>query len=107
VDYSGRSVIVVSGTQAQPVRFAEKNGLELFKPFIYAKPKRKAMHHHQAAKEMSSRQIPLYGPSRGRDSRASCALNRAPTLHRLGIQAFEPYWVEAKPSASSARLHRV
>ena len=100
VDYSGRSVIVVGPElKLHQCGLPKKMALELFKPFIYNKlEKRRPRRHDQAGKEMVERQEPSrLGHSRGSDSSEHpVLLNRAPTLHRLGIQAFEPVLVEGK-----------
>src|SRR5213594_1722628 len=104
VDYSGRSVIVVGPElKLHQCGLPKKMALELFKPFIYNRLEKEG---HAAtikgAKEMVERQesvvwdileeVIKYHP---------VLLNRAPTLHRLGIQAFEPVLVEGK----AIRIH--
>ena len=99
VDYSGRSVIVV-GPQLKlhQCGLPKKMALELFKPFIYHKLERD---DHAAtikqAREMVERQEPVVWDILEDVIREHpVLLNRAPTLHRLGIQAFEPQLVEGK-----------
>ena len=110
VDYSGRSVIVVGPElKLHQCGLPKKMALELFKPFIYHRLEARATAppSSRRRKWSSSRTGGLGHPRRG-DSRASRAVNRAPTLHRLGIQAFEPVLVEGKAILNSpAGLHRV
>ena len=99
VDYSGRSVIVVGPTlKLHQCGLPKKMALELFKPFIFAKLQAKGMATTiKAAKRMVER-----GASDVWDileeviRQHPVMLNRAPTLHRLGIQAFEPVLIEGK-----------
>ena len=99
VDYSGRSVIVVGPElKLHQCGLPKKMALELFKPFIYNKLERDA---HAAtikqAREMVERQEPIVWDILEDVIREHpVLLNRAPTLHRLGIQAFEPVLVEGK-----------
>ncbi len=99
VDYSGRSVIVVGPElKLHQCGLPKKMALELFKPFIYNKLERDA---HAAtikqAREMVERQEPIVWDILEEVIREHpVLLNRAPTLHRLGIQAFEPVLVEGK-----------
>uniref|UniRef100_UPI0036D2C6B6 hypothetical protein n=1 Tax=Massilia oculi TaxID=945844 RepID=UPI0036D2C6B6 len=98
VDYSGRSVITVGPyLKLHQCGLPKKMALELFKPFVFAKLQRRGWHHHQGRQEAgrARRSRSLGHPGRG-DSRASVLLNRAPTLHRLGIQAFETVLIEGK-----------
>src|SRR6202522_3870354 len=85
VDYSGRSVIVVGPTlKLHQCGLPKEMALELFKPFVMKKlVDRGQAHNIKSAKRMVERARPVL-------------LNRAPTLHRLGIQAFEPVLVEGK-----------
>jgi len=104
VDYSGRSVIVVGPTlKFYQCGLPEKMALELFKPFVMKKLVLKGYAHNiKSAKRMVDR---------GRDEVWDIVeevikghpilLNRAPTLHRLGIQAFEPVLIKGK----AIRLH--
>jgi DNA-directed RNA polymerase subunit beta' len=99
VDYSGRSVIVVGPElKLHQCGLPKKMALELFKPFIYNKLERD---QHAAtikqAREMVERQEPIVWDILEEVIREHpVLLNRAPTLHRLGIQAFEPVLVEGK-----------
>src|SRR6476659_1638977 len=100
VDYSGRSVIVVGPElKLHQCGLPKKMALELFKPFIYNKLEKE---QHAAtikqAREMVERQEPIVWDILEEVIREHpVLLNRAPTLHRLGIQAFEPVLVEGKP----------
>jgi DNA-directed RNA polymerase subunit beta' len=99
VDYSGRSVIVVGPElKLHQCGLPKKMALELFKPFIYHKLEKE---EHAAtikqAREMVERQEPIVWDILEDVIREHpVLLNRAPTLHRLGIQAFEPVLVEGK-----------
>jgi DNA-directed RNA polymerase subunit beta' len=99
VDYSGRSVIVVGPElKLHQCGLPKKMALELFKPFIYNKLEKD---QHAAtikqAREMVERQEPIVWDILEDVIREHpVLLNRAPTLHRLGIQAFEPVLVEGK-----------
>jgi DNA-directed RNA polymerase subunit beta' len=99
VDYSGRSVIVVGPElKLHQCGLPKKMALELFKPFIYNQLEKQA---HAAtikqAREMVERQEPVVWDILEEVIREHpVLLNRAPTLHRLGIQAFEPVLVEGK-----------
>jgi DNA-directed RNA polymerase subunit beta' len=99
VDYSGRSVIVVGPElKLHQCGLPKKMALELFKPFIY---NRLEQGGHcttvKAAKEMVERQDPVvWDILEDVIKDHPVLLNRAPTLHRLGIQAFEPVLVEGK-----------
>ncbi|MGI8468074.1 MAG: DNA-directed RNA polymerase subunit beta' [Pyrinomonadaceae bacterium] len=99
VDYSGRSVIVVGPElKLHQCGLPKKMALELFKPFIYNKLERDG---HAAtikqAREMVERQEPIvWDILEDVIKEHPVLLNRAPTLHRLGIQAFEPVLVEGK-----------
>ena len=99
VDYSGRSVIVVGPElKLHQCGLPKKMALELFKPFIYHRLEQ-AGHCTtiKAAKEMVERQEPLVWDILEEAIKDHpVLLNRAPTLHRLGIQAFEPVLVEGK-----------
>jgi DNA-directed RNA polymerase subunit beta' len=99
VDYSGRSVIVVGPElRLHQCGLPKKMALELFKPFIYAKLEEKGyVTTIKSAKKMVEKE--------GKDvwdildeviREHPVLLNRAPTLHRLGIQAFEPVLIEGK-----------
>ncbi|MCM2132136.1 DNA-directed RNA polymerase subunit beta' [Larsenimonas rhizosphaerae] len=99
VDYSGRSVITV-GPQLRlhQCGLPKKMALELFKPFIYSKLQ--SLGHAstiKAAKKMVEREVPEVWDILADVIREHpVMLNRAPTLHRLGIQAFEPLLIEGK-----------
>src|SRR5690242_16841661 len=99
VDYSGRSVIVVGPElKLHQCGLPKKMALELFKPFIYNQLEKQA---HAAtikqAREMVERQEPVVWDILEEVIREHpVLLNRAPTLHRLGIQAFEPVLIEGK-----------
>src|ERR1700744_3098941 len=99
VDYSGRSVIVV-GPQLKlhQCGLPKQMALELFKPFIMAQlVERKAVQNIKAAKKMVESMIPeVWDVLEEAIHEHPVLLNRAPTLHRLGIQAFEPILVEGK-----------
>ena len=99
VDYSGRSVIVVGPElKLHQCGLPKKMALELFKPFIYNKLE-KDLHAAtiKQAREMVERQEPVvWDILEEVIGDHPVLLNRAPTLHRLGIQAFEPVLVEGK-----------
>jgi DNA-directed RNA polymerase subunit beta' len=99
VDYSGRSVIVV-GPQLKlhQCGLPKKMALELFKPFIYNKLESKGfVTTIKSAKKMVERERPEVWDILEEVIREHpIMLNRAPTLHRLGIQAFEPLLIEGK-----------
>ena len=99
VDYSGRSVIVVGPElKLHQCGLPKKMALELFKPFIYSKLEKEGLVTTiKAAKEMVEQQRPeVWDFLEEVISEHPVLLNRAPTLHRLGIQAFEPVLVEGK-----------
>ncbi len=99
VDYSGRSVIVVGPTLLlHQCGIPKKMALELFKPFIFAKLQMYGMASTvKAAKRMVDKERPEVWDILSEVIREHpVLLNRAPTLHRLGIQAFEPVLVEGK-----------
>jgi DNA-directed RNA polymerase subunit beta' len=99
VDYSGRSVIVVGpGLKLHQCGLPKKMALELFKPFIFSKLQLRGMATTiKAAKKMVEREGPEVWDILEEVIREHpVMLNRAPTLHRLGIQAFEPLLVEGK-----------
>ncbi|MBI1273034.1 MAG: DNA-directed RNA polymerase subunit beta' [Alphaproteobacteria bacterium] len=99
VDYSGRSVIVVGPElKLHQCGLPKKMALELFKPFIYAKLELYGMASTiKAAKRMVEKERPEVWDILEEVIREHpVLLNRAPTLHRLGIQAFEPVLVEGK-----------
>jgi DNA-directed RNA polymerase, beta'' subunit/160 kD subunit len=104
VDYSGRSVIVVGpNLKLHQCGLPKKMALELFKPFIYAKLELYGMATTiKAAKRMVEKDRPEVWDILEEVIREHpVLLNRAPTLHRLGVQAFEPILVEGK----AIRLH--
>src|SRR5499426_2016171 len=99
VDYSGRSVIVVGPTlKLQQCGLPKKMSLELFKPFIYNKlEERGYVNTSKSAKKMVEKERPeVWDILDEVISEHPVMLNRAPTLHRLGIQAFEPVLIEGK-----------
>ncbi|HEV8376383.1 MAG TPA: DNA-directed RNA polymerase subunit beta', partial [Candidatus Polarisedimenticolia bacterium] len=99
VDYSGRSVIVVGPElKLNQCGLPKKMALELFKPFIYNKLEQEGLVSTiKAAKEMVELQKPrVWDFLEEVIKEHPVLLNRAPTLHRLGIQAFEPVLVEGK-----------
>ncbi len=99
VDYSGRSVIVVGPTlKLHQCGLPKKMGLELFKPFIFSKLESKGFATTiKAAKKLVEKQGPEVWDILEEVIREHpIMLNRAPTLHRLGIQAFEPVLIEGK-----------
>ncbi len=99
VDYSGRSVIVVGPElKLHQCGLPKKMALELFKPFIYNKLEKEGLVTTiKAAKEMVEQQRPeVWDFLEEVIQEHPVLLNRAPTLHRLGIQAFEPMLVEGK-----------
>jgi DNA-directed RNA polymerase subunit beta' len=99
VDYSGRSVIVVGPTlKLHQCGLPKKLALELFKPFIFAKLQlRGEATTIKAAKRVVEREGPeVWDILEDVIREHPVMLNRAPTLHRLGIQAFEPVLVEGK-----------
>jgi DNA-directed RNA polymerase subunit beta' len=104
VDYSGRSVIVVGPElKLHQCGLPKKMALELFKPFIYNKlEERQLVATIKQAKELVEQQRPEVWDILEEVIREHpVLLNRAPTLHRLGIQAFEPVLVEGK----AIRIH--
>ena len=99
VDYSGRSVIVVGPElKLHQCGLPKKMALELFKPFIYNRLEAKGLVGTiKAAKEMVElQQTEVWDALEEVIKEHPVLLNRAPTLHRLGIQAFEPVLVEGK-----------
>ncbi len=99
VDYSGRSVIVAGpNLKLHQCGLPKLMALELFKPFIMARlVERKAVQNIKAAKKMVDSMIPeVWDVLEEVIHEHPVLLNRAPTLHRLGIQAFEPVLVEGK-----------
>jgi len=99
VDYSGRSVIVTGPTlKLHQCGLPKKMALELFKPFIFSKLELRGLATTiKAAKKMVEREEPVVWDILDEVIREHpVLLNRAPTLHRLGIQAFEPVLIEGK-----------
>ena len=99
VDYSGRSVIVVGPElRLHQCGLPKKMALELFKPFIYNKlEERGLVTTIKSAKKMVEKERPEVWDILDEVIREHpVLLNRAPTLHRLGIQAFEPILIEGK-----------
>ena len=99
VDYSGRSVIVSGPSlKLHQCGLPKLMALELFKPFIMAQlVERKAVQNIKAAKKMVESMVPeVWDVLEEVIEDHPVLLNRAPTLHRLGIQAFEPILVEGK-----------
>jgi len=104
VDYSGRTVIVVGPTlRLHQCGLPKKMALELFKPFIFGRLQRMGLASTiKSAKRMVEMEEPIVWDVLAEVIREHpVLLNRAPTLHRLGIQAFEPLLVEGK----AIRLH--
>ena len=99
VDYSGRSVIVVGPElKLHKCGLPKRMALELFKPFIYGKLREKGLAITiKAAKKIVEKEGPEVWDILDEIIREHpVMLNRAPTLHRLGIQAFEPILIEGK-----------
>ncbi|MDE2054955.1 MAG: DNA-directed RNA polymerase subunit beta' [Xanthomonadaceae bacterium] len=99
VDYSGRSVITVGPTlRLHQCGLPKKMALELFKPFIFSKLQLRGIAPTiKAAKKSVEREEPVVWDILEEVIREHpVLLNRAPTLHRLGIQAFEPVLIEGK-----------
>ena len=99
VDYSGRSVITVGpDLRLHQCGLPKKMALELFKPFIYNRLQAKGyVTTVKSAKRMVEREIPEVWDALDEVVREyPVMLNRAPTLHRLGMQAFEPVLIEGK-----------
>ena len=99
VDYSGRSVIVVGpDLRLHQCGLPKKMALELFKPFIYNKLDEKGLATTiKSGKKMVERETSEVWDALDEVVKEYCILlNRAPTLHRLGMQAFEPILIEGK-----------
>lgn len=99
VDYSGRSVIVVGpNLKLHQCGLPKKMALELFKPFVYNKLEEKgfATTIKQAKKLVETESVEVWDILSDVVKEHPVMLNRAPTLHRLGIQAFEPLLHEGK-----------
>ena len=104
VDYSGRSVIVVGpDLKLHQCGLPKKMALELFKPFIYHKLEAKGLVSTiKSARKMVEKERPeVFDVLEEVIKEHTVMLNRAPTLHRLGIQSFEPVLIEGK----AIRLH--
>jgi DNA-directed RNA polymerase subunit beta' len=103
VDYSGRSVIIVGpGLKLHQCGLPKEMALELFKPFIIRELMKRDSLTLKAAKRMFERVRPeIWDILEQVTKKHPVLLNRAPTLHRLGIQAFEPVLIEGK----SIQLH--
>jgi DNA-directed RNA polymerase subunit beta' len=99
VDYSGRSVIVVGPTlKLHQCGLPKKMALELFKPFVYNKLEERGLAStiKQAKKLVEQETVEVWDILSDCVKEHPVLLNRAPTLHRLGIQAFEPVLHEGK-----------
>lgn len=99
VDYSGRSVIVVGPTlKLHQCGLPKKMALELFKPFVYNKLEEKGLAStiKQAKRLVDQETVEVWDILADVVKEHPVLLNRAPTLHRLGIQAFEPVLHEGK-----------
>ena len=99
VDYSGRSVIVVGPElKLHQCGLPKKMALELFKPFIYSRLEAKGLSAtvKQAKKLVEKERPEVWDILEEVIREHPILLNRAPTLHRLGIQAFEPMLIEGK-----------
>ena len=99
VDYSGRSVIVVGpNLKLHQCGLPKKMALELFKPFVYNKLEEKGLATtiKQAKRAVDSEMVEVWDILADVVKEHPVMLNRAPTLHRLGIQAFEPVLHEGK-----------
>ena len=99
VDYSGRSVIVVGPRlKLHQAGLPKKMALELFKPFVMNRLVQKGIAHNiKSAKKMIEREkFEVWDILEDVIRHHPIMLNRAPTLHRLGIQAFEPVLIEGK-----------
>src|SRR5512133_2441796 len=104
VDYSGRSVIVVGPElKLHQCGLPKKMALELFKPFIYARLEAKGFSQTvKQSKKLVEKELPEVWDALDEVTKHHpVMLNRAPTLHRLGIQAFWPQLIEGK----AIRLH--
>ena len=99
VDYSGRTVITIGpDLRLHQCGLPKKMALELFKPFVYYRLEKKGLVSTvKSAKKMVEREIPEVWDTLDEVVKEfPVMLNRAPTLHRLGIQAFEPILIEGK-----------
>jgi len=99
VDYSGRSVIVVGPhLKIYQCGLPKKMALELFRPFVISKLIKRELAHNvrSANKYIETGHTEVYDILENVTKTAHVLLNRAPTLHRLGIQAFQPVLIEGK-----------
>ncbi|MES0445638.1 MAG: DNA-directed RNA polymerase subunit beta' [Desulfobacterales bacterium] len=99
VDYSGRTVITVGpNLRLHQCGLPKQMALEMFKPFVYYRLEQKGLVSTvKSAKKMVERELPEVWDTLDEVVREyPILLNRAPTLHRLGIQAFEPILIEGK-----------
>jgi DNA-directed RNA polymerase subunit beta' len=99
VDYSGRTVISIGpNLRLHQCGLPKKMALEMFKPFVYYRLEQKGLVSTvKTAKKMVEREIPEVWDTLDEVVKEyPVLLNRAPTLHRLGIQAFEPILIEGK-----------
>jgi DNA-directed RNA polymerase subunit beta' len=99
VDYSGRTVITVGpNLRLHQCGLPKKMALEMFKPFVYYRLEQKGIVSTvKSAKKMVERELPEVWDTLDEVVKEyPVLLNRAPTLHRLGIQAFEPILIEGK-----------
>ncbi len=99
VDYSGRTVITVGpDLRLHQCGLPKKMALELFKPFVYYRLEEKGLVSTvKSAKKMVEREVPeVWDTLDDVVKEYPVMLNRAPTLHRLGVQAFEPILIEGK-----------
>ncbi len=99
VDYSGRTVITVGpNLRLHQCGLPKKMALELFKPFVYYRLEQKEeVSTVKSAKKMVEQELPVVWDTLDEVVKEyPIMLNRAPTLHRLGIQAFEPTLIEGK-----------
>ena len=99
VDYSGRTVITIGpDLRLHQCGLPKKMALEMFKPFIYYRLEQKGfVSTVKSAKKMVEREVPEVWDTLDEVVKEyPVLLNRAPTLHRLGIQAFEPILIEGK-----------
>jgi len=104
VDYSGRSVIVVGpNLKIDECGLPKRMALELFKPFVMSEIIKRELAHNvrSAGRFIESNAPEVWDILEGLTKTRRVLLNRAPTLHRLGIQAFRPQLVEGK----AIRLH--
>jgi len=99
VDYSGRSVIVVGPhLKLHQCGLPKKMALELFKPFVISELIKKELAHNvrSANRYIEAGHTEVYDILENITKKSHVLLNRAPTLHRLGIQAFQPVLIEGK-----------